>query len=116
MTFTDQQIAFCEWLGWTGIRTEVWDCELGMEATGIDPILKVRQPLRRVDIESLDIMHGMRQRLTPEQRESYTSHRWKICRRTSPHIVTDHDMWKFANFDATQDREAILKALGLWKD
>lgn len=68
------------------------------------------------DIESLDVLHEMRQKLTPDQQMAYTTHRWKICRRATGHIVTDHDMWRFANTNAEQEREALLRAVGLWRD
>ena len=61
--------------------------------------------------EDLNAMRKAREILTPEQRAIYTSHRWKIARRSSGHIVTDDDMWKFANITATEDAEAFCRTL-----
>lgn len=103
-----QQIALCEWAGWT-TANEWWfppDHNLDYHAaTSVLP-----------DTNSLDVLHSMRQKLTPNQQMTYTTHRWKICRRATGHIVTDHDMWRFANTNAEQEREALLRTLGLWRD
>ncbi len=105
-----QRVALCEWAGWTAIEF----ADLPKFLTGICPQHQKRQTLP--DTSSLDVLHEMRQRLTYEQRKAYTKLRWKISRQTSSHVVTDNDMWKFANFDAAQERECLLKTLNLWKE
>lgn len=115
-----QRIAMATACGWTGIedRSEGLMMAPGFSVWGyppVNPLIGHKEQVPRF-LDDLNAMREARQRLTPPERRDYVKHRWAIARRTSEHMVTDNDMFKFADIAPEHDAEAFLRAKGLWVD
>ncbi len=110
MTETEQQIALCEWMGWTDCRPS---SEPGI-TWGVKPGETVVLANGKLmadflpNTNSLDVLHEMEKKLTQEQATSYHFNLVLIC---------DDDKSFIPTYLATapQRREALLRTLGLWK-
>lgn len=107
MSPEQQRIALCEWAGWTCDKSGIWRDPRGCYGVNGCP----------ANTNSLDVLHEMVQKLTPEQHddEYYFWLAFVIGGRRM-----DVQVWEYRKLmvDATaaQRREALLRTLGLWME
>jgi hypothetical protein len=120
MTDQDQQIALCEWVGWTRIHKDAFT-KHGLEPMWTNPACTAEDPFKRLresvyerglpDTSPLDVLHEMEKKLTREQANVYN--RWLVAKLDFTDLQLNYFAW---HATAAQRREALLKAIGKWKD
>lgn len=93
----DQQIALCEWTGWTSIENF---SDQGMAYY--------------CNTSSLDVLHEMEKRLDYEDWGFFIQFLGEVVQRNQ-HLkwITPYN---YVSANASQRREALLRTLGLWKE
>lgn len=108
MTEHDQQIALCEWMGWKP-STAGWTYQ--HEGQWF--------PVLNSDTNDLNVLHEMEKRLDDDNHEF--NQRWHFGKHlraiVHPQFVMSDEAtwWHSSHATAFQRREALLRALGLWK-
>lgn len=119
MTEQEQRIALAEWMGWrldaasptTGRHGTIRFTTLVHSPTGgkevFDSIAEAIEALP--DTNSLDVLHEIEMKLNCEQRNSYIHRLWEL-------LGPNWSYCEVALMNSAQRREALCRALGLWKD
>jgi len=124
MTETEQQIALCEWMGWTKIiSVETWHKQNPDFASdffkgfyvGIAPNGSKNRFLSIPDTSSLDVLHEMEKRLNKNQQLAYIANLWEIKKGKLEIPEVQEVWWALTTATAAQRAEAFLKTLNLWK-
>ena|SRR6185295_1848973 len=111
MTEQEQQIALCEWIGYT--KTFTTD---GVFKWWLNPEGKYCNNLPNTS--SLDVLHDMEKRVSNRDKVLYWNH---LCRAINPDI--EWEDWGVLNCclpmlcaTAAQRREALLRTIGKWRE
>jgi hypothetical protein len=120
MTPEEQQIALCEWMGWTGI-TNYPNGVYNKEPMGFCPYhpeFDDGQWMVLPNTNSLDVLAEMEKKLSGDSQSYYCEELIKAClgedRGYGPDGEIEGDNFLVFTASAPQRREALLKTLGLW--
>lgn len=129
MTAQEQQIALCEWMGWSWIKHPMTALGYWENGTQGEPGYKrtewlqpAEQAVGLPNTSSLDVLHEMEKRLTWPQRTLYAHILTRILllenRIEYPQDEPTDLVEEFTVLNATaaQRREALLRTLNLWKE
>jgi len=105
-----QKLALLEWAGWQ---------ERGGGPEGIyytHPERDGEFLFGQINLSSLDIIAEFEGKLTPHQRRNYPQELASVCGIGEGEEWTDDEDWTIIHASAPQRLEALVRALGLWRE